>query len=486
VGLLTRLPLLHWFTTELTDGVLCLSYFQRDWYELPRFVLMPGYPALVRLGEMAGFPPALWGRLLAAIFGILAAWPVWAMSRRWASVEASFLATLAFLLSPLAWMWSLRVMPDSMFLFFFWMALERFTAIQDHAGSGKELLTALGCAWVAMWTRTEGFLLLPIAAYTLVRNRDRARWTILFLIATATMALPRSGRFLASHLLDAFREGAVGLEDPVSSLLSNLWVYTTQPAWVFSPILFVLGIGGALALLNQGGSTAGIWRRLLLPFLVLVLVLKMIPTNYQDRHLLVFLPALCVLAAYQLELWWGAWRERHGILGALWRRNALAAAGLAWLLVFSMAVLVFQRDAFGDLKRNAEFLRTLPPGTTVYSDEEIKTGYASGRPILPWNPPRQTLKQGDWLIFHTFTTNRYRQLESSLRNNHAFEIVRVDRSYVLPLLTDLMMDKSFQNRPRAASRRLEPQYFETIALRILRPHIRPRAPGIADPVGKQP
>jgi len=203
-------------------------------------------------------------------------------------------------------------------------------------------------------------------------------------------------------------------------------------------------------------------------------VLKMVPTNYQDRHLLLFLPAVCLLAALKLQSMETAWKARCTEWEVLVRRNGLAALMLGFLMVFSAAVLVLQKYAFGDILRGALYLRTLPADAVVYSDEQFKTEYAAHRPIRLWTPELRDLNPGDYLFFHTFSPPHLNVLQATLERHFQLEVVHRDFSYLVPLLTDLMMEPRLQNRPQATAVRFEPQYFETrvcrVVKRILTPH----------------
>ena len=54
IALLTRMPLLGASAGETTDGILSLTYFSKDFVGTPRFVIMPGYPFLLQLGQWIG------------------------------------------------------------------------------------------------------------------------------------------------------------------------------------------------------------------------------------------------------------------------------------------------------------------------------------------------------------------------------------------------------------------------------------------------
>jgi len=466
-GFLTRLLILNWFHAEITDGVWCLTYFQNHNYEIPRLTIYPLYPALLRVFTALGLAGETSGRFLSATFGVLTVWPLYRLARRWSSPETAFLAGLAYLLSPLAWMWSLRTLPDTMFLFLFWMALERLAAVALDPDGDSSLWRTAGLAFLAAGTRPEGLLLALWVLLFLSRRTGGWKWAAALTAALVGAAFWAPVRFILIHVLDAFREGSVGLDDPFSHLLSSLWVYVTQPAWVFSPLLTLLAIGGLLEVISRSDGAGRVWRRWIIPILALLLALKMIPTNYQDRHLLPFLPGVCILAALKFETWTQTWENHHGAWGGMWRRNTLASLVLMYLMVFSVAVLVVQRDAFGDLKRNAEYLRLMPAEAVIYTDEQFKTEYWSGLNVRIWNPGGERLHQGDLLVFHTLYTPRLNRLEEALFRNHRLEIIRRDQSSLLPLLTDLMMDPQLQNRAEAASRRADAQYFETVTYRAL-------------------
>lgn len=477
IGLATRLPLLSWFTTETTDGVLCLTYFQWKLFALPRFVLFPGYPFLISLGHGVGLGEIEWGRCLAAGAGLLVTIPVWRLARRWASVEISFLMSLAYLLSPLGWMWSLRVMPDTLFLCLFWFAAERALAFEESSGWKRAAALSL-LSLGAFLVRPEGLVLVAAVVWLLARRSGYRLGAAGLGLAALGLGASWPIRLFLLKSFGAFQEGATGVEDPLSHLGESLWTYLTQPAWVFSPVLFFMAVGGLFALPHRTDTVGVFWRRRLLPLLAVLFVLKWLPTNYQDRHLLPFLPAVCILAAYKLQELENGWAARCDATGRMVRRNGLAGLTLCYLIGFSLVVFAVQRDSFGDLARNAEYLKTLPADAVVYSDEQFKTIYGSDRYAIPWTPEVRDLKPGTFLVFHTFYTPRLRHLEETLSHIYELEVVRRDYAVTIPVLTDLMMDPALQNRPQAASRRFEPQSFETRVYRVVRVKNRARAKGL--------
>src|SRR6185295_1176755 len=178
MGLVTRLPLLRFSTAETTDGIFCLTFFSPDLVESPRNVLSPGYPLLLWLGQEVGLPGWLWGRIVAALAGMLFLIPLWKFSKRWVSEEMSGMICLMALFSPLLWQWSLKVMPDTLFLLLFWWSLERLTAVFLDRDKGAWFQACLLGA-LAAGVRAEGVLLVPwllVLIWVIPQTEKKQSW----------------------------------------------------------------------------------------------------------------------------------------------------------------------------------------------------------------------------------------------------------------------------------------------------------------------
>ena len=174
--------------------------------------------------------------------------------------------------------------------------------------------------------------------------------------------------------------------------------------------------------------------------------------------MLPFLPLLLVSAAFQLEHFFGSLDKGRNPIQLMFWKNGLLIFCLLWLAVFSVVVLIAQSDSFGDVKRSAEFLKTLPANAVIYSDEVPKTQFWSGRKVrfiqLPFKP-----NAGDYIIYHSFYTARLGVVDMELRARHAAVQVHSEESMVVPLLTDIMSDPSLQNRIVSTAYRFQPQFF---------------------------
>ncbi|HVM32923.1 MAG TPA: glycosyltransferase family 39 protein [bacterium] len=465
LGAATRWTLLSNNATENTDGILNLTYFSPDRVPTPRFVLLPGYPALVWAGEKLGFSGILWGRSLASLAGLLFLIPLWRLARRWMSVEMTGMVCLMGLVSPLLWQWSLRVMADTLLLLCFWASVERLCEAmleQDEKAWVEACLFGAGAALA----RPEGFLLLPwlLAAGWKLRNRVEVRNPLL---AALVWAVPLV--FLGPHLsliLQAYGEG-LHLGNPLANLAEHFYAYLTQPVYLFTPLIFFLSLGGLWRMGTVKSPLGRVWRRVPLPLCLLLLLTRLFPTAYQDRYLLIFLPVFLVGAGFELETLFLEWKKKRGNLWAMVLKNGLLTLGLLYQITFSMMAIAYQTDSFGDIRRSAEYLKTLPPNAVIYSDEVPKTRYWSGRDIEPLVLPFKP-NPGDYLLLHSFYTPRLGFVDQTLRDRHGAEILYTNASSVVPLLTDVMADPAVQNRVAATGFRFQTQDFESVLYQIHR------------------
>jgi hypothetical protein len=470
MGLVTRLPLLRLATAETTDGVYSLTYFSTNFVPNDRFVLFPGYALVVYLGECLGAQGWYWGRLISALSGLLFLIPLWRFCRRWMSAEMSGLVCSMALFSPLLWQWSLKVMPDVFFLLFFWLALERLTAAEADKSEGAWIAGCLSAA-VAACTRPEGYLLLPWIWTVGEGLATKEKWSRRFftLLIWAGPLYLLEPKFLT--ILDAYREGA-GMSPGLQgrhlfflNAMEHLYTYLTQPVFVFTPLVFGAALLGLGKMAHREGPEGRAVQRVLFQVYLVLLLSRLFPTAYQDRYLLPFLPLVLAAAGYQLELYFEHWKDTGHPIRKMMLKNGLLTILLAWSVIFSAAVLIAQNDSFGDIKRSAENLKTLPPDAVIYSDEIPKTQYWSGRTLrlvtLPFTPPT-----GAYVVLHSFYTARLGFVDTHMREGLGARVLRQDNSMVVPLLTDLMEDSTLQNRFEATAFRFRPQFFSSLTYHI--------------------
>jgi hypothetical protein len=151
-------------------------------------------------------------------------------------------------------------------------------------------------------------------------------------------------------------------------------------------------------------------------------------------------------------------------------KNGLIAVTILYSALFSSAAIICQHDSFGDIKRSAEFLKTLPADAVIYSDEIPKTQYWAERPVrlLDYSQKPFIPNSGDYVILHSFYTPRINTVGENMISRFGAVLIHDDGSSVTPVLTDLMQNFSLQNHVSAAAYRFEPQFFASVVYQIRR------------------
>jgi len=125
-------------------------------------------------------------------------------------------------------------------------------------------------------------------------------------------------------------------------------------------------------------------------------------------------------------------------------------------------------DSFGDIKRSAEFLKTLPANAVIYSDEIPKTQYWAGRTVtlLDYSQKPFMPHPGEYVILHSFYTPRINAVGDNMTARFGAVLIHMDNSVVEPVMTDLMEDPHLQNRILATNYRFDPQFFTSTVYEI--------------------
>ncbi len=473
IGLLTRLPLIGASAAENTDGILSLTYFSKDFVTTPRFVILPGYPLLLLAGHWLGLDGILWGRCVSCLFGLLFLIPLWRYARRWMGAEMSAMVCLMALFSPLLWQWSLKVMPDTTFLFLFWFSLERLTAAYLDRSPRAWVESCLSGA-AAACVRPEGLLLLPWILVLESRVENQQSWVrkILFFISwILPLFLIREKIFL---LFSAYQEGAgIGPQNmeegfPFFNFVYHFYAYLSQPFYVFTPLVYLFAILGLAKMFGRNDKLGESFRKIQFQFYAVFFVSRLIPVTYQDRHMMPFLPILIVAAGYQLETFFNSLQYPKDSMMYHLIKNGVLSVTLLYSAAFSSAAIGGQTDSFGDIKRSAEFLKTLPANAVIYSDEIPKTQYWAGRTVTPLDYSQKPFMPhpGEYVILHSFYTPRINSVGETMTARFGAVLIHSDSSTVVPVMTDLMQDFKLQNRIPATGYRFSSQFFQSVVYRI--------------------
>lgn len=492
LNLLIKLACIQLNQGEYTDGILQLEVFR-----IPSKLYPPLFGLLAHFLASVGVELETAGRLISIIASSLTVIPIYCMGRRLYNDSAARLAAVFYTFSPLVMRWSIRAMTDSLFLFLetsaFWMMLESWMLSSGGLGAlaaqtdplaarrGADRRLALANALVALsaLTRYQGafaglLLLIPAAAFVL---RQRAIPVRTLAVSVIWAALP----------LWMWHHGFVH-QQQFASRTTGAWI-TTLLAWLnlfesfvlvspyfFTFPLFVMFVIG-LFRLNYSSRAVRSFLWLWCIWTLIVLAVQSVFGSFQYRYMLPVLPMWLVIGGAGC-----AWLESN--LAA--RRPVLFSlifiCSVAYMGLFSCAVLVFQRETLRDQKLAGLFLkRNFPPNVPAFSNERygefwklgcVKLSFWSGRtvePVFPYLPPRpgypppKHLPGGSIVIMgneYGGDTHMDELLSQLTYFYHMRELDSYDAT-AYPLLDDIMLSPMLNQNPLAWVLRYTPQLFST-------------------------
>jgi hypothetical protein len=251
--------------------------------------------------------------------------------------------------------------------------------------------------------------------------------------------------------------------------MTQSFVYLSP--YFFTPLVALFALIGAIARprWREGGKTF-FWSSLLMA--ALILISQGLFQSFLSRYLLPLLPIVLILAARGLayaEDHWPRWLWLAGLVGAL-----------AWGVLFGFASLATQREAFGDLKQAAHYVRDeFTPDVAVYSSEvykpeaglyAIKTTWWLGREAKPLKDIAEAPPPPGSIIIVSSAyggPEAYASQLDGLRGWRGAKVVAEFESSLTPLLPDIMESPARGHQsPLAWVYRYQPQRFRTAVLRL--------------------
>ncbi len=198
--------------------------------------------------------------------------------------------------------------------------------------------------------------------------------------------------------------------------------------------------------------------------------------SFQYRYMMPLLPIVVALAAVGF-----LWLER-AVSGRRWIYSVALMASVIYLAFFSLAVVVLQREAFGDQREAAAFIRDgVPANTPIYANERygsftnlgaVKLSFWSGRRVSTLLSPDQLLEPGSVVVLGTAYggDEAVGALMQALSERYTLQPLMPQpfRSQLTPLMDDIMTDPMFNQNPLGWVMRYSPQYFAT-QLFVVRP-----------------
>jgi len=479
VNLILRLFLLRINEAEYTDGILQLTVFSNKAGLYP-----PLYGALARaLRTIVGSEEQA-GRVVSAVAASLALIPIYLFTVRLSRPCAARFTALFYTLCPLILRWSIRVMTDSLFLALSAGALfafqKSYEARRDHRMADRYLAVASVLAACSALTRYQGAFLALFVFVQFVALAVRSKtipWRTLLLSAVWGL-LPL---WMMTH---GFVHQAQFTQRTTGQWISTLlaWLNLGEsfvlifPYYLGWPIFFFALAG--LARVDWGTPERRFFLVTWSAWAFIILVLQSMFGSFQYRYMMPIFPAAIALAGAGAS--WLEWRliaRRRG-----WIFSVLLICSLSYLVLFSSAVLIFQRKSFGDQKAAAEFVRkNIPPASRVLANERygdflslgcVKLSYWSERPIepifsylpqRPGQPLPKIIPPGSHVVLgNVYGGDEFVDyLTAILTYYYHMRYVASFDATVYPLMDDVMVNPVFNQNPLAWVMRYTPQLFST-------------------------
>jgi len=446
---------------EFTDGILQILLFS-----VPSKLYPPLFTIIVMMLKPLIGDAEMAGRLISALASSITLIPIFFISMRLFDKRTAFYSALVYTVSPMALRWATHAMTDALFaLLFFLAACECWkTSVQEGEQKANHLAMATVLTVLATMTRYQGVLLFPILLFLLVtfimRQKKIPAWAmisqVLWILPVIWMVLygfrhqeqfvERAGITWQQTLLNIFL------------LMESFLAYS--PYFLTLPICFVF-LAGIFYAKRQGAG----YTKFLIIFgylLLMLLILQSAFSSFQSRYLLPLLPFVSVIAGWGLR-----------IIGELWKKKAVLFNLLIILIViyglgFGMASIFLQREAFGDLKDSALYLRALNlKETPIFSNENyrdlgpVKMRYWSGYPVRPLEPSQIQANSIVCLSSAYGGMGAFYQDTRWLRERHGARLIARFESTLVPLLPDIMQEPFTHQNPLALTFRYTPQHFRT-------------------------
>ena len=490
-NLALKLSLVHFNAGSYTDAIIQLQTGLVSHDKFTQLGLYPPlYGQLAHILALTGLSLETAGRAVSAISGSLALIPIFYLTRLLFQRDAARISALLFTLSPLVLRWSSHAMTDSLFLALsasnLYFCVKAWSLAREKsplAQMDSAFAWASAFAALATFTRYQGVLLglpLLLAAIAVLRQRCfpvRA-------LALSVLWLAPVG-FAFAHRTVHTGQFADRTAGDLMPTLAAYW-NTFESFVLIAPYYFGYPIAG-LAIAGAAYASRGTFA--VRPFLwvfslwaVLLLALHAAFGSFQYRYIMPLLPGLLALAGHGAHQLYLAAKAR----GIYPLYSAAMMLSLAYLALFSTAVLVFQKQTLGDQKQAALYVKEhAAAGDQVFGNELygkftqlgcVKLSFWSGHKVdhvynVDTGKPRD-LPPGSWVILG----NEYGGNEAmmgilqQLRTTYSVqEIEPTFSARVIPLMDDIMVDPLFNQNPMGWVLRYMPQTFFTRVLRVYSP-----------------
>jgi hypothetical protein len=467
-------------TGEYTDGILQLTVFENRAGLYP-----PLYGALAHVLAMAGVSLEMAGRIISVVAAALCVVPVYWLGLRLGGAGAARLAGLLYTVAPMPWRWSVRVMTDSLFLLLSTITLvllmEAWSRTRrpadDQITHGKSahwcLAAAVAVAGLSVLTRYQGVLFVPLIVAVFIMYFRQFRSIPWLAVASGLVWLTLPVWMQYNGFVHQGQFASRTAPTPLATV--SAWINTFESFLLISPYymgypIVIAAVAGLFYLRRSASRTylvpaAWLWGG----YSLMLLGLHAAFGTFQHRYMMPILPVLAALAGVGFT-----WLDDSN-RGRRWVFSTLLLVSVVYLSMFSLAVLVLQREAFGDQREAAEFIREqIPADVPVLSNERygsytdlgaVKLSYWSGRRVDTLIDPATQMKPGAIVALGTAYggNEAVTGLMQALSADYDLQpfTPRPFQSVITPLMDDIMVNPMFNQNPMGWVMRYVPQPFAT-------------------------
>ena len=476
-------------SAEYTDGIVQITLFENENKFWP-----PMYTFLIKFLELFGIDGISAGKIISISSGVLTLIPIFLLSfKLWGRRTAIFSAIL-FSIAPMSLRWNIRVMTDSLFVFLstliFYLSFVTFVSIENNSKLRKSIIpfsVAVFLTPILILTRYQGVLFLPfifLCYFFICKNNRRVEiLPIISLISFVLIFIWLQYRGVG-HSVQFVERAGTSLTDVLKNYATVFESFVAYMPYFLTYPVFILMI---YAFCREDFSDSN--KKFLLYFTLYyffaLLILQTMFQSFQERYFYPIVPFVSIFAGRGIDLLIVAVRfierikRRINATATIAIRYILIILSFTYIIVLGLAVLYFQRDAFGDLRRSAEFLKSVEPNAIIFSNENnhtlpacIKDKFWSRRKVeLLTNDyifGDQFLPGGSYLCLHSAYggLNNFGALLMTLKKRYTLEEMYSTQSVIYPIFPDIMQEPYFHQNPLALTMKYTKQTFYSYVFRI--------------------
>jgi len=512
-------------SAEYTDGIVQITLFENENKFWP-----PVYTCLIKFLELFGIDGISAGKIISISSGVLTIIPIFLLSFRLWDRRTAIFSAILFSIAPMSLRWNVRVMTDSLFVFLstliFYLCFITVVSINRESenisdtplpnpppqrgdGSGQEgregkgqekgeervgvrvetvpFSIAVFLTPILILTRYQGIIFLPFILFCYIficKSRKRIEiLPIISLISFLLIFIWLKYRGIG-HSVQFVERAGTSLTDVLKNYATVFESFIAYMPFFLTYPVFILMI---YAFCKEDFSDSN--KKFLLYFTLYyffgLLILQTMFQSFQERYFYPIVPFVSIFAGRGIDFLIVAIRfiertkRRINATATIAIRYILIILSFTYIIILGLAVLYFQRDAFGDLRKSAEFLKSVEPNAVIFSNENnhtlpscIKDKFWSGRKVELLSDDYifgdKFLPGGSYLCLHSAYggLNNFGALLLALKKRYALEEIYSTQSMIYPIFPDIMQEPYFHQNPLALTVKYTKQTFYSYVFRI--------------------